>query len=781
MWVGHFVCATSVGTRLVCHERGDTPGEARVMTDRDDLYTIRKIMQDAMPILFVQSSNGIYPYVVADRQDLKLRPTSMSTNSMVCHTLASVGGLLPATVAAVTRVQAGVEPALDDKIRSCLRNGLGAMVRRIVPDGTSDQPPAGVLDSATFGKDDPFTLTWLVELLRLAAREPDLVDSQSAEKARKMVEQVAETRVTRALEDPSTPVLVPMQSNERPVLHPFPLVRIVQLAHLLGKADEQQLTPISAWFYNQMHLQLSLRGIQYGGFDPAELVFSLEGLIESAPLRATRPLINSFATCIDSMRKLDPTFRAITPFKATDPGAVHLFASVEVMASLLRIADKREQIGDIEFFESIKPALHDYLQWLQATVVTGRAVNPTASGDDSYPVDTPLNYFGWQSEFAHTGDSSAALWLTSQVILFLHSYDILLSGSIARAALTSAGLIAEPRDYYALSDSSALREQAARNDPLQLNPESPYRVVSRLNALFVGPRLDSGSGEAAYSCLLYGPPGTGKTTLARQVAHQLGWPLLTITTSDFIVEGEAQVEARAKSLFEALDQQRDLVVFFDEIDRLVLDRDSTDYRDQGDMLQFMTPSMLTKINNLRRAEHVIFMVGTNYADRIDRAIKRAGRIDERLLVLPPDLSRRCQIIKGELENRSDSRASDEAQIKEAAVAAAWLTIAEIKATVQEARRTGRNLVDAMIGVPPSISLESYLSRLRHIGKSSDSSIPVELLEEAFLLVYLLMEGKDESLPPQYKALAYRWPNRLPGTIRDSVIEATLNELFSHPA
>ena len=86
----------------------------------------------------------------------------------------------------------------------------------------------------------------------------------------------------------------------------------------------------------------------------------------------------------------------------------------------------------------------------------------------------------------------------------------------------------------------------------------------------MGPRLDNRLLDASYSCLLYGPPGTGKTTLARSVAEGLGWPLLTITTSDFIVDGEAQVEARAKKLFEALNAQRNMVVFFDEIDRLVL-------------------------------------------------------------------------------------------------------------------------------------------------------------------------------------------------------------------
>ncbi len=37
------------------------------------------------------------------------------------------------------------------------------------------------------------------------------------------------------------------------------------------------------------------------------------------------------------------------------------------------------------------------------------------------------------------------------------------------------------------------------------------------------------------------------------------------------------------------------VILFDEIDRLILDRDSKAYSEQSDVFQFMTPSMLIKI------------------------------------------------------------------------------------------------------------------------------------------------------------------------------------------
>ena len=74
--------------------------------------------------------------------------------------------------------------------------------------------------------------------------------------------------------------------------------------------------------------------------------------------------------------------------------------------------------------------------------------------------------------------------------------------------------------------------------------------------------------------LLYGPPGTRKTTVAERLAKALGYDLITITPSDFVKGGESEVELRAKAIFEALEAQSEAVVLLDEIDRLLLDRDS---------------------------------------------------------------------------------------------------------------------------------------------------------------------------------------------------------------
>jgi SpoVK/Ycf46/Vps4 family AAA+-type ATPase len=155
----------------------------------------------------------------------------------------------------------------------------------------------------------------------------------------------------------------------------------------------------------------------------------------------------------------------------------------------------------------------------------------------------------------------------------------------------------------------------------------------------------------SFSLLLYGPPGVSKTVTAQAIAKHKGWELIYITPSDFICGGESAIEQKAKLVFDTLLKMSNVVVFFDEIDRLLLDRDSEGYGKQGDIFQFMTPSMLAKFTELRKIKKLGFIIATNYAERIDRAIKREGRIDKALLCVPPNKAARKTLLRGFIESK----------------------------------------------------------------------------------------------------------------------------------
>jgi adenylate kinase family enzyme len=128
---------------------------------------------------------------------------------------------------------------------------------------------------------------------------------------------------------------------------------------------------------------------------------------------------------------------------------------------------------------------------------------------------------------------------------------------------------------------------------------------------------------AFFSMLLYGPPGSAKTTFARKLAFDLGWPLLEIGQNDFMTEGRDRIESVSNKLFAYLWNLSDVVVLFDELEEMILERLDADDKDS----RLMTASMLPRIQKLRESKRIVFIFATNNPDKVDVAIRRIGRFD----------------------------------------------------------------------------------------------------------------------------------------------------------
>ena len=184
---------------------------------------------------------------------------------------------------------------------------------------------------------------------------------------------------------------------------------------------------------------------------------------------------------------------------------------------------------------------------------------------------------GWHSEHVNA-PGTIHTWETSQVLLFLVHYVSLLQGKIAAEGLSCAGLTLREANAIRLAPSywrdeplDALSRVGARRRASVDETDRHYAVLQKIHNNFVVKRTST-------SLLLYGPPGTGKTTLAEQMAASLGQALLIITVSDFLASGAAEVEARAKGVFQKiLQEQEDIVILFDEIDQFLLDRNGEAY------------------------------------------------------------------------------------------------------------------------------------------------------------------------------------------------------------
>jgi SpoVK/Ycf46/Vps4 family AAA+-type ATPase len=210
-----------------------------------------------------------------------------------------------------------------------------------------------------------------------------------------------------------------------------------------------------------------------------------------------------------------------------------------------------------------------------------------------------------------------------------------------------------------------------------------------------------------------------------------------------MAEGPGAVEARAKAIFTSLREQSEVVIFFDEIDQLILDRDSEMYKNQGDVFRLMTPSMLTKLQDLHDVGKSIFVIGTNYAERIDPAIKRAGRIDQSYLVLPPNFAARRQFLTDVLSAELKASKEDAATAVSKVSTLPMATYSELRGLALDSiRRAPDKSLDSVVeALGPELDRFDTTKKLSGIVNrcQGDSGQP---LEELVLAIYLYLEAES---------------------------------------
>ena len=144
--------------------------------------------------------------------------------------------------------------------------------------------------------------------------------------------------------------------------------------------------------------------------------------------------------------------------------------------------------------------------------------------------------------------------------------------------------------------------------------------------------------------LLQGPPGTGKTLLARAIAGEAGVPFYSFSGSDFVEMFVGVGASRVRDLFTEAKKNAPCIVFIDEIDAVGIRRStgSTDSQDErGQTLN----ALLVEMDGFSPSDNIIVLAATNRPDILDPALRRPGRFDRQITLLPPDLKGRTRILE----------------------------------------------------------------------------------------------------------------------------------------
>jgi SpoVK/Ycf46/Vps4 family AAA+-type ATPase len=256
-------------------------------------------------------------------------------------------------------------------------------------------------------------------------------------------------------------------------------------------------------------------------------------------------------------------------------------------------------------------------------------------------------------------------------------------------------------------------------------------VKDRLEAAFLAPmrnpELRKLYGKSLRGgLLLYGPPGCGKTFLARALAGELGARFVSVGLADILDMYVGNSERNIAELFGLVRREAPCVLFLDEIDALGQKRSSA----HNAAMRGAVVQLLTELDGVAgQNEGVFVLAATNQPWDVDPALRRPGRFDRTLLVLPPDAEAREAVFRFHLRHRP-VEGIDLRRLGKATEGFSGADIAHVCETASE-----RALIDSarsgharLIGMP---DLEAALREVRpSIGAWMETARNVVLFADA---------------------------------------------------
>ena len=195
--------------------------------------------------------------------------------------------------------------------------------------------------------------------------------------------------------------------------------------------------------------------------------------------------------------------------------------------------------------------------------------------------------------------------------------------------------------------------------------------------------------------LLQGPPGTGKTLLARAIAGEAGVPFYSFSGSDFVEMFVGVGASRVRDLFKEAKKNAPCIVFIDEIDAVGGSRSGGASASGSDERSQTLNALLVEMDGFGSTDNIIVLAATNRPDILDSALRRPGRFDRQVTILPPDINGRLKILK--IHGEKIKMAVD-LDLNQIAQMCPGFTGAELANLVNEAAlmaaRTGKKAVDS---------------------------------------------------------------------------------------
>ena len=214
--------------------------------------------------------------------------------------------------------------------------------------------------------------------------------------------------------------------------------------------------------------------------------------------------------------------------------------------------------------------------------------------------------------------------------------------------------------------------------------------------------------------LLFGPPGCGKTYIVKKLAEEMSYNYVELKHSDVAspyIHGTVGIIGK---VFDLARSKAPSIIFIDELEGLAPKRE--DVSSSSGHKREEVNEFLLQLNDAGKNK-VLVVGATNRPDLIDTAIMRAGRMDKRIFVPPPDQEARIKLFDIFLEGRP---VAEDIEFNLLAKKTEFYAASDIELIVNEAARlallsdaeeiTEKNLLEMIDRFPTSLTpevLESY--------------------------------------------------------------------------
>lgn len=476
----------------------------------------------------------------------------------------------------------------------------------------------GAWESAGLGPDNPFTVGFLLNALEHLCRlgavlEPDQ-QARVSGKADSLLDHLegGKTGGARIAPFPDTGFLT------------YKAVTGLDAARrLLPQHDKDRyaaaLSAANTWAWGALRAELAVLAARQVDADPFELAYAQLIVVRTQRFADMAPADRG------TLRHALDVFFAHQTEHSTWPRSRPLFMYPAVGNAYCYDYELLTQmLGESQLREML-------LGKLPALAAAAKAVDQT-----KYPLEEG---FGWASGH-HRQDTSAESWATASVYHYLWSLQRLVAEAIRVEMFRYAGARYDPDVDEAAASGKLDTSDFADSRFLDKNGDQ-RSLVEVVNTRFLqpiandAPRSSRGlrlQKRTPCSAIVYGPPGTSKTTLATLVAKALGWPHLPLDPSHLTRNGLDRLHEESNRVFGMLAATERVVVLLDEFDELVRERGSGS---SEFVSRFLTTSMLPKIQALAERRRIVWLLATNHIEIFDSAIRRPGRFDMIVPLLPP--------------------------------------------------------------------------------------------------------------------------------------------------